>query len=332
MKRKNRVLTAAIPYLLSSIIYCMGSDALLAQSAVSAKTGPMSAMYIEVNVNNLQNIQCYTLQAGGQQLFDLGIIFAANINYNTSTKKAYFSANQNVQKVLSGRLTYIQPLQAKGIKVSLCILGNHQGAGICNFTSRSAARAFAQQLADVVDTYKLDGIDFDDEYADYGANGTPQANDSSFVILLSELRSLLPAGKLISFYYYGNATYSLQYKGVQAGFYLNYSWNAIYGTFSAPAVPGMGKSQLAPAAIDVNPGGPGGATNPTTAVDLARRTVNEGYGWCLFYDLPNTSIQGYLSPISQILNKQPTSLTSGCLQSWNSQSKPQPAMRTSLPK
>jgi Glycosyl hydrolases family 18 len=287
MKRRNHVLTASIHYSLCFIISCTGGASLFAQALVSPKTGPKSAMYVEVNGNNFQNVQCYTLQTGGQQLFDLGIIFAANINYNASAKKAVFYANPNVQKVLSGRSTYIQPLQAKGIKVSLCILGNHQGAGISNFTSRSAARAFAQQLVDVVDAYKLDGIDFDDEYADYGANGTAMANDSSFVILLIELRSLLPAGKLLSFYYYGDAIYSLTYKGIQAGFYLDYSWNAIYGSFNPPAVPGMGKSQFAPAAIDVDPAGP---TNPTSASNLAKRTVDEGYGWCLFYDLPNTSI------------------------------------------
>jgi chitinase len=58
------------------------------------------------------------------------------------------------------------------MKVVLTILGNHQGAGICNFPTREAARDFAQQLANTVNTYGLDGIDFDDEYSEYGKNGT----------------------------------------------------------------------------------------------------------------------------------------------------------------
>jgi GH18 family chitinase len=55
-----------------------------------------------------------------------------------------------------------------------------------------------QQLANTVNTYGLDGIDFDDEYSEYGNNGTGQPNDSSFVMLVQELRALLP-DKIISF-------------------------------------------------------------------------------------------------------------------------------------
>ncbi len=72
------------------------------------------------------------------------------------------------------------------------------GAGICNFPTREAAKDFALQLANTVNTYGLDGIDFDDEYSDYGNNGTGQPNDSSFVMLVQELRALLP-DKIISF-------------------------------------------------------------------------------------------------------------------------------------
>jgi len=88
-------------------------------------------------------------------------------------------------------------LQQKGIKVLLSILDNHQGAGFANFPSQAAAEAFAQELADAVNQYGLDGIDFDDEYAEYGNNGTGQPNNSSFVYLVSALRQKLP-NKLIT--------------------------------------------------------------------------------------------------------------------------------------
>jgi hypothetical protein len=41
------------------------------------------------------------------------------------------------------------------MKVVLTILGNHQGAGICNFPTREAAKDFALQLANTVNTYGL---------------------------------------------------------------------------------------------------------------------------------------------------------------------------------
>ena len=160
---------------------------------------PKNVVYIEVNNNNLLNAGSYSLGTSGNRFFDIVNIFAANINYDTSKQRAYLYNNNNVTKVLNNRETYITPLQNKGIKVMLTILGNHQGAGICNFPDRAAAKDFALQLAHTVNTYGLDGIDFDDEYANYGANGTGSVNSYSFVMLLQELRALLP-DKLITFF------------------------------------------------------------------------------------------------------------------------------------
>ncbi|TVT43087.1 chitinase [Hymenobacter setariae] len=264
-------------------------------------SGAKTVCYVEVNNNNFYNVGKYSL-ASGQPLFDIGIIFAANINYNTSTKKATLFFNTQVTNVLNNRATYIQPVQARGIKVLLSILGNHQGAGVCNFTSQAAAREFAQQLASAVTTYGLDGIDFDDEYADYGTNGTGQPNSSSFVYLVSALRELMP-NKIISFYYYGPAASRLSYNGVTVGSKVNYSWNAVYGTYSVPAVPGLAKANLGPAAVQIT------ATSSATAATLATRTKTDGYGIYLTYDLPNTNSSSYLSSISNILYGQATTYT-----------------------
>jgi len=147
-----------------------------ASSKLSTKavgvSGTKTVCYVEVNSNDMREVGKYTLSTG-EPLFDIGVIFAANINYNTTTHKAELFFNTQVTNVLTNKATYIQPLQAKGIKVTLSILGNHQGAGFCNFTSKAAATDFATQLSNAVTTYGLDGIDFDDEYADYGTNSTP---------------------------------------------------------------------------------------------------------------------------------------------------------------
>ncbi|TWR27935.1 chitinase [Mucilaginibacter achroorhodeus] len=256
-------------------------------------TGPKGVCYVEVNNNDIRNVGSYKLSTG-QQLFDIAIIFAANINYDTSTQKAVLYFNPQVSNVLNNKATYIQTLQAKGIKVLLSILGNHQGAGISNFPNQAAAQAFAQQLSDAVNTYGLDGIDFDDEYADYGTNGTGQPNSSSFVYLVSALRQLMP-NKIISFYFYGPAASRLSYNGVTVGSKVNYSWNAVYGTYSVPNVPGLAKSNLGPAAIDIQ------STSSSTAASLATRTVSNAYGIYLYYNLPNTDVHTYLSSISNAL-------------------------------
>ncbi|NML71387.1 T9SS type A sorting domain-containing protein [Chryseobacterium sp. RP-3-3] len=269
---------------------------------------PTGICYVEVNNNNILNAGAYKLQTSGNYLFNVVNIFAANINYDTGRGRAYLSNNNNVTKVLTNADTYIKPLQNKGMKVVLTILGNHQGAGFCNFPTREAAKDFALQLAHTVNTYGLDGIDFDDEYSDYGQNGTGQPNDSSFVMLVQELRALLP-DKIISFYYYGPAASKLSWNGLRAGDYINYSWNASYGTFSAPNVPPLTKAQISPAAVWM------GNTSNATTTSLANQTKTGGYGLFLWYDLHGTNETAQLSAGTQTLYGQQTVLSTP-LQSW----------------
>lgn len=269
---------------------------------------PTGICYVEVNNNNILNAGAYKLQTSGNYLFNVVNIFAANINYDAARGRAYLSNNNNVTKVLTNASTYIKPLQDKGMKVVLTILGNHQGAGFCNFPTREAARDFAQQLAHTVNTYSLDGIDFDDEYSDYGQNGTGQPNDSSFVMLVQELRALLP-DKIISFYYYGPAASKLSWNGLRVGDFINYSWNASYGTFSAPNVPPLTKAQISPAAVWM------GNTSNSTTTSLASQTKTGGYGLFLWYDLHGTNETAQLSAGTQTLYGQQTVLSTP-LQSW----------------
>ncbi|KIF72678.1 chitinase, partial [Streptomyces sp. AcH 505] len=248
-----------------------------APASAAAKQGPTSVAYVEVNNNSMVNVGKYSLADGGGNVFDVAVIFAANINYDTGTQAAYLSFNENVQRVLDNAATEIRPLQQKGIKVVLSVLGNHQGAGFANFPSQQAASAFANQLSDAVAQYGLDGIDFDDEYADYGNNGTGQPNDSSFVNLVTALRANMP-DKIISLYNIGPAASRLSSGGVDVSSKFSYAWNPYYGSWQVPGI-GLPKSQLSPAAVQI------GGTSQSTVADLARRTVSEGYGVFLTYNL-----------------------------------------------
>lgn len=292
-----------------SILFVLIVLAFQAKFLIKAQQlNPMGICYVEVNNNNILNAGAYKLQTSNKYLFGVVNIFAANINYDTSKGRAYLYSNNNVTKVLTNAQTYIKPLQDKGIKVVLTVLGNHQGAGICNFPTREAAKDFALQLAHTVNTYGLDGIDFDDEYSDYGNNGTGQPNSSSFVMLVQELRALLP-DKIISFYYYGPAASRLSWNGFRAGDYINYSWNAMYGTFSAPNVPPLTNAQISPAAVWL------GNTSNSTTTSLANQTKNGGYGLFLWYDLHGTNETTQLSAGTQTLYGEQTVLSTP-LQSW----------------
>jgi len=262
-------------------------------AAAPHKTGPISVAYVEVNNNSMVNVGKYTLANGGGNVFDIGVIFAANINYDTTTKSAYLYFNPQVQSVLDNAATQIRPLQAKGIKVMLSILGNHQGAGFANFPSQAAASAFAKQLSDAVAKYGLDGIDFDDEYAEYGNNGTAQPNASSFVQLVTALRSNMPS-KLISLYNIGPSASRTVYNGVDVGPKFNYAWNPYYGTWGVPSGPSE-KSRLSPAAISYTD------TSSSTTAGLAQRTVDEGYGVFLTYNLTESDTSSYMTAFTQKL-------------------------------
>ena len=262
-----------------------------AQAGCRAKTGPISVVYIEVNNESMLNAGKYTLANGGAQVFDVAVIFAANINYDGT--KAYLHFNQNVQNVLDNVATQVRPLQQKGIKVLLSILGNHEGAGFANFPSQAAANAFAQELADAVNRYGLDGIDFDDEYAEYGKNGTGQPNASSFFYLVSALRQKLP-NKLITLYDIGPSAERLSYNGQSIANTFNYAWNPYYGTWSVPRGPSA-KSKLSPAAVSYT------ATSSSTAASFAQRTKDEGYGVFLTYNLTSANTASYISAFTSKL-------------------------------
>ena len=254
--------------------------------------------YVEVNNYSVGNVAKYEL-AGGGNVFDIGLIFAANINYDG--QRAYLYNNPQVQAQLDADV-HIRPAQAKGIKILLSVLGNHQGAGFANFPDRAAAEAFADQLADVVNRYGLDGIDFDDEWSNYGANGTGQPNDFSFVYLLEALRSRIP-DKLITLYFIGPTAERLSYGGVNAGDLLDYAWNPYYGTWGVPDVPGLGKPSLAPAAINIQ------GTSSSTAASLASRTVSQGYGVFNTYNLGSADASAYLSTVTRNLYGKATVYT-----------------------
>ncbi|MFF8227089.1 endo-beta-N-acetylglucosaminidase H, partial [Streptomyces rimosus] len=176
---------------------------------------------------------------------------------------------------------------------TLSVLGNHQGAGFANFPSQQAASAFAKQLSDAVAKYGLDGIDFDDEYAKYGTNGTGQPNSSSFVHLVTALRANMP-DKIISLYNIGPSASRLSYGGVDISSKFDYAWNPYYGTWRVPGI-ALPKTKLSPAAVQI------GRTSQRTAASLARRTVRDGYGVYLTYNLDGTDRSADVSAFTREL-------------------------------
>jgi len=261
---------------------------------------PVSIAYVEVNSNDLANVGRYALE-DGSPAFDVAIIFAANINYDG--ENAYLHLNEQVQATLDDAATQIRPLQEKGIKVTLSLLGNHQAAGFANFPSQAAAEAFADQVADVVETYALDGVDIDDEWVAYGTGSTPPANPDSAVWFVNALGEKLPADSLITLYDIGETAETLQQAPAATLDTLDYIWNPYYGQFNPPQFPTVDRSRLGAAAVDLN------QTPVTLASDLAARTVTEGFGVLVSYDLRAGDHSAYVSTVTRELYGQDTTYT-----------------------
>ncbi|MDR2743529.1 MAG: hypothetical protein LBB98_15460 [Treponema sp.] len=145
-------------------------DKVIAGTTHKVKT----AVYIEVNDHNPLNAGNYTL-ADGTLLFDYVILFAANIRnrncaletnekHGCTEQGPHVHFNDNVRYILENRQKYIVPLQKKGIKVLLGLLGDHDGIGFGTMNAADRATFIADVKKDV-EYYKLDGVDFDDEWA-----------------------------------------------------------------------------------------------------------------------------------------------------------------------
>lgn len=195
-----------------AVTSCSNDDSLVGASQeaqgttrnVGVKT-PKLTTYIETNDVNPLNAGEYFFTGTNpqEQVVDHVILFASNIRGTVSTVELYHNPNQSY--ILSHASTLIAPLQQKGIKVLLGLLGDHTGVGFANLTA-SQRETFAQAIKSCVENYGLDGVDFDDEYAEYGRiSGTPSPSTSSFGLLIQRVRELLP-NKLITAFHYGGYT------------------------------------------------------------------------------------------------------------------------------
>ena len=165
----KKLLFAAIAIMAVFATSCSNTDDMLVASqdaqgtnatrSVGVKT-PKLTTYIETNDINPLNMGEYTFAGTDEQVVDHVILFASNIRGTVSTVELYHNPNQT--HILNNRNTLVKPLQDKGIKVLLGLLGDHTGVGFANLTSAQIT-SFANQVADCIEANGLDGVDFDDE-------------------------------------------------------------------------------------------------------------------------------------------------------------------------
>lgn len=202
---------------------------------------------MEVNDTNPLNNLNFTLKSNGKPLIDQVILFSANINYNNETGKVYVYNNPNVEHILANREKYLKPLQDRGIKIILGILGNHDRAGVANL-SEATAKLFAQELKAICDAYNLDGIFYDDEYSAYQNPPPPgfvSPSSAAASRLCYETKMAMP-DRLVQAYVYSRTSSLPSVDGIPSGEFVDYGIHDYGGSSDLSGnYPGMPKSRMA---------------------------------------------------------------------------------------
>ncbi|MCX4333619.1 MAG: glycosyl hydrolase family 18 protein [Bacteroidales bacterium] len=276
---------AACAAALASIFACnkvetpqMGENQVPMTKAIGDKS-PIMAVYVETNDVNPLNAGDYYFEDGNNETFiDILELFASNIRKETVggvTRPTLF-LNDKLANILEngGVDKYVRPLQDMGIKVLLTNLGDHQGIGLANMSDTQADQ-FATILAAVVKHYGLDGIGFDDEYADYPWIGG--TNKTSYSRIITKLHELMPSDKLITVFDWGNTNTI----NAAAAACIDYAYHGYFGSYmTSTNITGLPKSKWSPLSLNL------GNNNPTSTVqNYASQAKNGGYGAMMCFNL-----------------------------------------------
>lgn len=298
---------AACAAALASIFACnkvetpqMGENQVPMTKAIGDKT-PVMAVYVETNDVNPLNTMDYYFEDTGDLFFDIVELFAANIHKDAAGNPTLY-LNDKLTNVLEngGVCTYVRPLQELGISVLLTILGDHQGIGLANM-SNTQADQFATILAAVVYHYGLDGIGFDDEYADYPLFGT---NSTSYSRIITKLHELMASNKLITVFDWGKTSTI----NSTAAACIDYAYHGYFGSYhTSKNIAGIPNSKWSPLSLNL------GDSNATSTVqNYASRAKNEGYGAMMCFNLRTVNERNPLPVFQAISNGAYDGMTVAC--------------------
>ena len=237
---------------------------------------PTVTIYVETNDVNPLNAGDYKLP-DGTAYADIVEFFASNIHKRTvnGVVEPTLYLNDKMTNLLEngGAQKYVKGLQDKGIKVLLTVLGDWQGIGVANMNDTQTTQ-FAKILAHAVEKYGLDGIGFDDEYANYSST-----NSTSYSEIITKLHALMPADKLITVFDWGYTnTLNSEAKAC-----IDYAYHGYFGSsFMTSGL--VDKTRWSPVSTNL-----GSAPNAATLNSLAKRAKAQGYGAFMFFNLRRSS-------------------------------------------
>lgn len=214
---------------------------------------PLNMTTVYVNTTNPLNAQSYyltdTISNSSEPFLDLCVLDAGKIHKSSDNMPTLY-LDSDMNHVLANADTYIRPLQEKGIKVLLRILGDGQDMGVANMNDNQA-EAFTDILVWVVGSYGLNGITFDDQYSEYSS--TVYNSYSNIILKLREkFDTYFPdENRLITVREWGN------YNQISAlaGTALDYADHGTYGPnvfMSSSSILGVTNDKWSPQALKIS--------------------------------------------------------------------------------
>lgn len=176
---------------------------------------------------------------------DIVVILGGTIGYDPLTQMPLLNIDRNLLYVLDNADRYLRPIQKRGVKVTIELTGAGSGVGFCNLDDAQRA-ALVAEIARVVGKYGIDGVNLNDEYTNYGANGLPGIDPASYAKFIRDLRTALP-DKTITLTDLGepSATLYEAHDGIEAGTYLDYAWTGTAADLTDPYAAGASRKPIA---------------------------------------------------------------------------------------
>lgn len=242
-----------------SLLACVKEDPKKSDSTASSKQytraygdkSPKVIAIIETNDTDPRNVLSYHLGTSNDDplFFDIVEFFAANIHKDANNDPTIYF-NPELAPLMADTATYVKPLKDAGLKVVLSILGDWQGIGVANMTE-SQADKFTDILIHIVKTYGLDGVSFDDEYANYESTVA-----DSYGRIIEQLRTKLDAEfpgihKLIGVDQWGNYNQI----DAEAGAMIDYVYHGTFGPnvfIASPSISGVTQDRFSPQTLDLD--------------------------------------------------------------------------------
>lgn len=280
---------------------------------------PVMAVYVETNDVNPLNALDYHFSGDTERFIDILELFAANIHKETvnGQVRPTLYLNDKLTNVLEngGVGTYVNPLQDWGISVLLTILGDHQGIGLANMTDTQADQ-FATILVAVVKHYGLDGLGFDDEYADYPWVGNG-VNNTSYSRILTKVHELYAKynipNKLITVFDWGFTNRI----SATAASYIDFAYHGYFGNYRTDSnIAGINKPRWSPVSFNL-----GGSISLTDAQNFAANAKNNGYGAMMCFNLRTRNDKDALPVFQAFSNGAYGGRTVACVENGGNRSR-----------